>query len=243
MDKEITVAIIEPTDPKQTAAVKTESEKQLILSVSDLATAIEQTVITTETEYAEAAQLGCDVKRRAAEVKEFFKPIKDAAHKAHKEVCDREKEVLAPLERAEKALKARMGAYAEQQERARRELEEQARQAARAEAERMLNEACELEANGLAYEADMALEEAQFAADTAQTMTLASVKPTAKGTYVKRDWMITGIDATKVPISLNGVEIRPVDKAAVMRLIRASKGTITIPGITYETTSNISFRK
>ncbi|MFR5989565.1 MAG: hypothetical protein ACLUGP_03860 [Faecalibacterium prausnitzii] len=39
-----------------------------------------------------------------------------------------------------------------------------------------------------------------------------------------------------------GIELRPVDQAAVMRLIRASKGQIEIPGITYRQVAKMSFR-
>ena len=41
---------------------------------------------------------------------------------------------------------------------------------------------------------------------------------------------------------LAGIELRPVDQAAVMRLIRASKGQIEIPGITYRQVAKMSFR-
>ncbi len=37
------------------------------------------------------------------------------------------------------------------------------------------------------------------------------------------DWEIVSIDSKDVPLAVSGVEIRPVDVAAVMRLIRASR--------------------
>lgn len=55
------------------------------------------------------------LKQKAAEVTEFFKPMKDTAYKAHKAICDREKEMLTPLRNAEKTLKKTMGDYAMEQ--------------------------------------------------------------------------------------------------------------------------------
>lgn len=40
-----------------------------------------------------------------------------------------------------------------------------------------------------------------------------------------------------------GVEIRPVDRSAVMRLIRATKGQVHIPGVVYKEVAKVAFRK
>ena len=39
-----------------------------------------------------------------------------------------------------------------------------------------------------------------------------------------------------------GAVIRPVDQAAIMRLIRATKGGITIPGVEYTEKNRMNFR-
>ena len=57
------------------------------------------------------------------------------------------------------------------------------------------------------------------------------------------DWELVEVNNREVPLSLNGIELRPVDTKAVMRLIRASKGKIVIPGITYKAVAKMSFRK
>ena len=43
-------------------------------------------------------------------------------------------------------------------------------------------------------------------------------------------------------MELAGVLLRPVDEKAALRLIRATKGTIKIPGIEYEETYSVSIR-
>ena len=67
--------------------------------------------------------------------------------------------------------------------------------------------------------------------------------PKAKGVSASKDWEIVSIDSKDVPLAVSGVEIRPVDVAAVMRLIRASKGTIQIPGIVYRAVAKMSFSR
>jgi hypothetical protein len=41
-------------------------------------------------------------------------------------------------------------------------------------------------------------------------------------------------------VSLIGIELRPVDKAAVLRLIKMSKGQVEIPGIKFRETYTTS---
>lgn len=204
----------------------------------------EALVVSNDEEYQDAAEFLKSLKEQAAKVKDFFKPIKDAAHKAHKEVCDREKMMLDPLNRAESVIKKAAGSYLAEKERKRREAEERARQAAKAEAERRLAEAIALENQGKTEEAAAAVEEAEIIDGAAVTINIpAAIAPKVKGVSSSRDWDIVGIDYAKVPVAVSGTVIRPVDEKAVMRLIRASKGTIKIPGITYRETIKMSVRR
>ena len=151
--------------------------------------------------------------------------------------------MLQPLSNAEKILKQTMGTYVAEQERKRREAEEAARRAAQAEVDRKIQEAVDLDAAGDADGAELAMMEAEVMDDMSGSVSVAGTKPKAQGVSTSKDWEITGIDASEVPMNFAGVEIRPVDTAAVMRLIRASKGSIQIPGITYKEVAKIAFRK
>ena len=64
-----------------------------------------------------------------------------------------------------------------------------------------------------------------------------------KGVSTTKTWKITKVDSAAVPTHVQGVEIRPVDEKAVLRLIKATKGAIKIPGITYEEDVTVSVRK
>ena len=119
----------------------------------------------------------------------------------------------------------------------------EARQAAEAERERKIQEAATLEAAGDADGAEAAFEEAAIMDDAASYAVVpATAAPKVSGVSTSKDWEIVEIDPKAVPLAVAGIELRPVDQAAVMRLIRASKGQIEIPGITYRQVAKMSFR-
>lgn len=237
-ENETTVAVISAAEVEQT-----EQEQVLSRAVSEIEFQAGAIIIDNEQDYQNAASFGRMLKQKSSDVKEFWKPMKDATHRAHTEICNREKAMLQPLVNAEKILKETMGAYVTEQERKRREAEEAARKAAREEADRKLQEAIELEDKGDKVTAAAVIEEAEIMDEAAATVAVAAEKPKASGVATKKDWKITSVDSSKVPTSVAGVEIRPVDMAAVMRLIRMSKGKIHIDGIEYEETVQMSFRK
>ena len=226
MEKETMVATVPQTEIVD--------EQQLSRDVTDIEFQAESLVIQTDEDYAFAGEFGNMLKKKASQVTTFFKPMKDSAYQAHKAVCDREKAMLTPLRNAEKTVKQAMSAYIAEQERKRREAEEAARRAAEAERERKIQEAATLEAAGDADGAEAAFEEAAIMDDAASYAVVpAAATPKISGVQ---------IDPKMVPLAVAGVEIRPVDQAAVMRLIRTSKGQIEIPGITYRQVAKMSFR-
>lgn len=221
---------------------KPPAEDALKKESSALEVKAEATLVTTDEQYQEAAEFGKAIKAKANEITTFFKPMKDAAYKAHKEVCDREKQMLDPLAKAEKLVKQAMGTYSIEKERRRKAEEEAARKAAEKEAARRLEEAIALEEQGRNEEAAAVVEDAEVYDTAASTLIVGGASPKVSGVGTRKDWEIVSIDGAKVPAQFSGVELRPVDKAAVMRLIRASKGSIEIPGISYRETASISFR-
>lgn len=238
MNTETTVAVMESQDLELV-----EREEALCQEVTDIEFQAGAITIDNEDDYKEAGRFGRLLKQRTAEVKDFWKPLKEAAHKAHAEICAREKAMLQPLSNAEKILKQTMGAYISEQERIRREAEEAARRAAQEEAERRLQEAIALEAQGKSAAADAAVEEAEIMDEMSNVVSVAAEKPKAEGVTTKKDWEIESIDSSKVPVLVAGVELRPVDTSAVMRLIRSTKGQVHIPGVVYKEVAKVAFRK
>lgn len=218
-----------------------ENELAIREQVNTVSFEVEAMVIDSEEAYQAAADLGNAIKAQAKTVADFFAPMKKKAHDAHKEVCDRERMMLSPLQAAEKALRNKMGVFRLEEDRKRREAERQAREAALAEQRQKEAEALALEEQGRGEEAMAALEEATIAENAAR-MGVYSAPQKATGVSTSKDWEITKIDASKVPVEIAGAIIRPVDEAAVMRLIRATKGGIVIPGVEYAEKTRISFR-
>ena len=218
-------------------------EDELTKSVSAVEARANAVVVKNDVDYQMAAELGRMLKRKSAEVAEFFKPLKDAAHKTHKQICDREKTMLKPIAEAEKAVKAAMSAYAMEKQREQQRIEEQLRQQAQAESDRLLAQAAELESAGNGQQANVIFINAQMADAASRNITLEHSAPKANGVSTTTDWQIVSIDAAQVPVDVAGCVIRPVDEAAVMKLIRASKGKVNIPGIKYQAIAKVAIRK
>ena len=116
------------------------------------------------------------------------------------------------------------------------------RRLAQAEIDRHLNEAAEAEANGDAVGAEYAMAEAEMMEGVSIAGGVQHQTPKVKGISQSRTWEIceSECDWSKVPVSLIGIELRPVDKAAVLRLIKMSKGQVEIPGIKFRETYTTS---
>ena len=96
-------------------------------------------------EYEDAAAFLVEIKKRSKQMKEYWKPSKDAAKAAHARICEQEKAMLAPMERAEKTIKAGMARYQTAEAEARREAERKAIKRQQIERDRLMNEAAEAE--------------------------------------------------------------------------------------------------
>lgn len=165
-----------------------------------------------------------------------------SAKKSYDEVLAHRKEMIEPLEKAEKIVKTKVNEYSAEQEHKRREQEEAMRRLAQAEIDRHLNEAAEAEANGDAVGAEYAMAEAEMMEGVSIAGGVQHQTPKVKGISQSKTWEIceSECDWSKVPVSLIGIELRPVDKAAVLRLIKMSKGQVEIPGIKFRETYTTS---
>ena len=222
---------------------KVEGEVELSKEVSAVETVARNLSILNAEDYQHAAAFGRLLKQKSAEVTEFFAPMKKAAHDAHKHICDREKAMLAPIANAEKLLKRTMGEYQMEQQRKQREEEERLRALAKAEEERLLAEAIKMEQLGEKEMSEEHFENAQFMANAARSISVPKETVKAEGVSTSVDWEIESIDPSQVPVEFLNQILRPVDEKAVIRLIRAHKGNVSIPGVKFKETAKLSFRK
>jgi len=211
-------------------------ERTLLENGTQLATTARGLVIIDDAGYSEAGEFARTIKTQQKEVKDYFAPMKEAAHKAHAAICAREKEMLAPLMEAEKCLKNAMSSYVMRVREEARRQEEELRRRAQEEADRKLAEAIKAQDSGDTAAAEIALAHAAVADQMAASASVSVAQPTVSGVSTSTAYEIVSIDESQVPVDLNGVVIRPVDTAAVMKLIKMTEGKIQIPGIQYRET-------
>lgn len=180
--------------------------------------------------YKHAVEISKNIKRGMKAVTDFMAPIKKNAAAVHKAACDRENELLKPLKAMDNTIRANINNYLTEQERKRREAEEAIRKAKEEEERRLLEQAIAAEQKGDAVTAEETFEAAQVMSEAMPIVPTTKVEKVA-GTAIKTDWEAVITDPAAVPVDVMGACIRPVDMAAVMRLVRATKGNIKIPGI------------
>ena len=234
--------VVARIDGSSALAISDEEEKSLWDGISVYERQAVAVQITNDMSYAAASKMLTQAKAIQKKVKDYWEPLRIATKKPYDEVLDRKKKMLDPIEKAEKILKKKIGDYTIEQQRKAREIEEQRRREAEAEIDRKLAEAATLEAQGDAVGADFAMAEAEVYDQYAANVTVQAQAPKAEGVSVSKTWAIRTIDPSKVPIVFNGVELRPVDEKAVLRLIKSSKGQIAIPGVEIEESSIVSVR-
>jgi len=231
-------------------AIRTQATQTVSLvpqesSFIDEATSFERTanelVVNCQSSYDYAAAFGKDIKQTSANIVAYFETMKKNAHRAWKEICNRENELLEPLQNAERTLKQSMGAYIQKVEQERRQAEIEAQRIAKEEADRKLAEAVELEENGNSEEALSAFADAQMADTVSRNIHIPSQAPKADGVSTTKGWRIIRV-TDEVPTTLNGMVLRPICERSIMQLIKASKGTIKITGVEYEEVTNIAIR-
>ena len=151
--------------------------------------------------------------------------------------------MLRPIAAAEKTLKAAMGKYIMEKQLEQQRIEEELRRKAQEESDKLLAQAAELESAGNGQQANVIFINAQMADAAARNIALERTAPKANGISATTDWQIVSVDPSQVPVDVAGCVIRPVDESAVMKLIRASKGKVIIPGIKYQAIAKVAIRK
>lgn len=198
--------------------------------------------VETDDDVALATDITRGIKAIAKSVKDYFEPMRLETKAAYDAVVAAKKEFTDPLDAAERELKGKITEYDAEKRRKAAEAEAALRKAAMEEAERKRQAAVEAQKNGDALGAEMAQIDAEALEATAQSVSVKTEDAKASGMSRRKTWVIRSIDENVVPVSVGGAVIRPVDEKAVLALIKASKGTITIPGVVFEETEILSIR-
>jgi hypothetical protein len=218
------------------------NDNELVLRSGALTTLDSASALTVRdaSDYELASNYLKTIKDTARRIVDYWKPMKEQAAAAHKSVVAAEKEMLAPLDKAEAILKGRMLAWHTENERIRaeaererRRLEDIARMKAE-EARRLVEEASrkdELDEDDVGI---LMMAEAEVVAATEAVAPV--VVPEAvkiSGIVIRKIWHARVVDDKAVPVSIAGIVLRPVDLAALNKLAVASKGSMDVPGVEF----------
>ena len=202
-------------------------EEQLTASGQAIIERAENMRIGNAREYEDAAAFLVEIKKRSKQMKEYWKPSKDAAKAAHARICEQEKAMLAPMERAEKTIKAGMARYQTAEAEARREAERKAVKRQQIERDRLMNEAAEAEQARDMHGAAISMAMAEMVEDMKASVLVAEPAKAVSTTVSKR-WKARVVDEAAVPAYVNGMELRKINQTALDALARMSKGEASI---------------
>ena len=224
------------------AVIDSEEEAHLELQVSRFEQFARDMVISNDAAFASAGDLTREIKILQKKVEAYWEPIYRPAYTAYRSINEHKKAMIEPLRNAEAILKGKISCYLKEQEKRRREQEERMRRLALEEMERKLREAAVQDEAGDSLGAEFTMAEAEVLEGMALTASVMGNAPKAEGVSQSRTWRITEIDSALVPVSFSGVEIRPVDEKAILKLIRQHRGKISIPGVRFEEDYTVSVR-
>lgn len=198
--------------------------KQIEAKTGDAVAQAERLEVTTDQQYETVASFLKGLKAIRNEIARTFDPIARKLHAAHKEVVAQKKRHSAPVEQAERIVKGKIGVYLTEKERLRRQEEEKLRELARKqEEERRLAEAEALEKEGKNEEAEAIIDEPVETLAVVIEDTTPKVEGISK---TRKAYKFRIVDEAKIPREF----LRP-DEVKIGQIVRATKGTLQIPGV------------
>lgn len=217
------------------AAVE-QKEQEVSKESTELVQQAAAIVVTDVASQEQASKILLTIASMRKKIADTWKPMKEAAFRTHRTICDKEKELDAPLAQAEKTLKERIGGYVQEQRRIAREQEEELRRQereraeaeAQAESQRLaLEDAVALEAEGKPAEAEAVLNNpVPVAAKYVPPAPVAAQVAQVKGVPTREVWKFRIVDEAKVPR-----EYLIVNESAIGAVVSRTKGKVNIPGI------------
>jgi len=196
------------------------------------------TEIVTADHYREAVDLGKALRAMNKGILEFWKPLVEKAHQAHKALCVRRDTMTKPVEAAISAVDGKIGQYLHKQEQERLQREREAQEAAlRAEQDRLMRESQNLSELGQHKEAEAVLVEAVNA--TPPPVILPSAVPKVSGVAQRTIWRWRIKDASQIKR-----EYLTPDELKISQIVRALKGSaaVTVGGIEVFEEKSVSMR-
>lgn len=195
----------------------------------------ESLTVATDQHLEEGAGFLTGLKTIRKEIADTFDPIARKLHEAHKEVVAQKKRHSEPVEKAERIVKKKIGAYLGEREQRRALEEAKLREVARKqEEERRQEAALALEKAGKNKEAEALIEQPVEAPAVVIPKTETKVEGISK---LRKVWKFSVLDASKVPD-----QYKKVDEVRLGQVVRATKGELEIPGVEIYSEDTVSAR-
>jgi len=177
--------------------------------------------------YEMAAEALKSLKGGMKRIKEWIKPMKDNTHRAWKSVCEKERELMDPLEAEEARIKEGMSGYIRESEML------QAEKQAKLQDQAKLQAAIHAEEQGCSETAEKILNGEAMTPVVCADMVI----PQVDGISVKRQWEFTIADKAKIPL-----EFLIPDEKQIRKIVQASgkHAEQIIPGISVRETIEIA---
>jgi hypothetical protein len=235
----ITITEVEPVQAAPAAPEEQNQEVERVAERSSLLVrnAVELKVTDMVTQ-GQASETLLAVASMLKQIETTFKPMKDAAFRAHRVVCDQETKLKEPLLKAEQALKGQIGSFVQEQRRIALETEQELRRVeqerARVEAEReaqerAIEDAVVLEAQGNVEAAEAVLNNPAPA--PVRYVAPASVAPMVAqtaGVTTRMDWDFRVTNHELIPR-----EYMLVNETAIRNAGKNTKGKVKIAGVEF----------
>jgi hypothetical protein len=217
---------------KEMTTAVAEQEKEITSIQNEVPTIVADALafkVTNDAQYHEAVELANVCKTKLQRVLDFFRPMKESAHKAWKEVVAKENQFAPALEDAKKLYTQKAADYQFAKQKEQAEKEEKARLAAeKIEFEKkakLEEEARAAEAAGNLNKADLLREKA---ADTYVAPRPVAQAPKATGLSVQTVWEPQVIDESLVPV----MYWKEIDLAKLKRM-KKDNPKLEVPGIKF----------
>ena len=208
------------------------NEQEIQAQLPELATKEAAIQVVDAASYTSAAAEVKVAKQFQKNIKDFFAPLKQKAHEAHKAITQKEKETLKPVEDFCKKIQQKMISWQSEQDRIRREEEAMLREEQRKlEEEARLAEAAEAEAAGDTELAqDILEEEIEVAPVMVQDNT-----PKVSGLFTRETWKaeVTDMGALVKYVAENPAwfHLLTVNTKELNSLAKSQKSAMAIPGV------------
>ncbi len=226
-------------------AVETEEVKDLGQQASKIELMAKALEVKDAATSAGAAEFRKNASKLKKKIEGYWEPLRVDAKKAYDNVLAKKKDMLTPVESADKIVAQKINDYAYAQEQKRRAEEAAQRRALEAAASQKLAEAAQAETDGDALGAEMAMAEAEVY-DNLSTQTQVAPGRNENGMSQRLGWEIVSLSPGLVPINICGQEVHITNKAVVEQLVRKAieqaNGNISIPGVVFKETMKVSVR-